>query len=105
MEREGFLDEPAYIECLPKDHALRSRENVFAFSMGCGNLQLLQMLAMALSPLDQSNAGTQLYHFVGNTMEEPTFGQCHPKCQFPKLIGTGDHCGVEALTPKIKNMS
>jgi hypothetical protein len=97
MEREGFLDDPAYIEGLPKDHALKSRENVFAFSMGCGNLQLLQMLAMAVAPLDQPNPGTQLYHFVGNAMEEPTFGQCHPECQFPKLTGRGDHCGVEAL--------
>jgi hypothetical protein len=97
MEREGFLDDPNYIQGLPKDHPLKSRENVFAFSMGCGNLQLLQLLAMAISPLDQPNPGTQLYHFVGNTMEEPTFGQCHPQCQFPDLIATGDHCGVDAL--------
>jgi len=97
MEREGFLDDPTYIQGLPKDHPLKSRENVFAFSMGCGNLQLLQMLAMAISPLDQPNPGTQLYHFVGNTMEEPIFGQCHPQCQFPDLIAMGDHCGVDAL--------
>jgi molybdopterin-synthase adenylyltransferase len=57
MEREGFLDDPAYIEGLPRDRAFKSRENVFAFSMGCGNLQLLQMLAMALAPLDQPNHG------------------------------------------------
>ncbi len=100
MEREGFLDDPAYIEGLPKDHPLRSRENVFAFSMGCGNLQLLQMLAMVLCPLDQPNPGTQLYHFVGNLMEEPTFGQCHPQCQFPDLTATGDRCGINALAAK-----
>lgn len=100
MEREGFLDDPAYIEGLPKDHPLKSRENVFTFSMGCGNLQLLQMLAMALCPLDQPNPGTQLYHFVGNLMEEPTFGECHPQCQFPDLTATGDRCGINALTAK-----
>jgi len=100
MEREGFLDDPAYIQGLPKAHPLKARENVFAFSMGCGNLQLLQMLAMALSPLDQPNPGTQLYHFVGNLMEESTFGQCHPHCQFPDLIATGDRCGTEALAAK-----
>jgi hypothetical protein len=102
MEREGFLDDPAYIEGLPKGHPLKARENVFAFSMGCGNLQLLQMLAMVLSPLDQPNAGTQLYHFVGNTMENPTFGKCHPECQFPGLVATGDNCGVEATASERK---
>jgi len=100
MEREGFLDDQAYIQGLPKDHPLKSRENVFAFSMGCGNLQLLQMLAMALAPLDQPNPGTQLYHFVGNSMEEPTFGRCHPECQFPGLIAKGDNCGIDALATK-----
>jgi hypothetical protein len=86
MEREGFLDDPVYIQGLPNNHPLKSRENVFAFSMGCGNMQLLQMLAMALAPLDQPNPGTQLYHFVGNAMEQPTFGQCHAECQFPGII-------------------
>jgi hypothetical protein len=100
MEREGFLDDPTYIEALPKGHPLKARENVFAFSMGCGNLQLLQMLAMTLSPLAQPNPGTQIYHFVGNTMEESIFGECHPHCQFPDLIATGDRCGVEALATK-----
>jgi hypothetical protein len=100
MEREGFLDDPTYIDGLPKGHPLKSRENVFSFSMGCGNLQLLQMLAMVLSPLDQSNPGTQLYHFVGNAMEEPMFGECHPQCQFPGFIAKGDHCGTEALAAK-----
>lgn len=100
MEREGFLDDPTYIEGLPKGHPLKARENVFSFSMGCGNLQLLQMLAMVLSPLDQPNPGTQLYHFVGNAMEEPIFASCHPRCQFPGLIATGDHCGIDAVAAK-----
>lgn len=97
MEREGLLDDSSYIEGLPQGHVLKARENVFAFSMGCANLQFLQMLAMVLAPLDQSNPGTQLYHFVGNTMEEPTFGVCHADCQFPGMIGLGDRAGVEAV--------
>ena len=100
MEREGFLDDPVYIQGLPNNHPLKSRENVFAFSMGCGNMQLLQMLAMALAPLDQPNPGTQLYHFVWNAMEQPTFGQCHAECQFPGIIAMGDQCGVRALATK-----
>jgi hypothetical protein len=98
MEREGFLDDPKYIDGLPNGHPLKARENVFGFSMGCANLQFLQMLSLKLSPLDQPNAGTQLYHFVGNMMEESHFGKCHPECQFPSLIATGDHSGVHATS-------
>jgi molybdopterin/thiamine biosynthesis adenylyltransferase len=94
LEREGMLDDPKYIEGLPKDHPLKSRENAFAFSMSCASLQTLQMLALVLAPLDLPNPGSQLYHFVGGDMEEPTFGSCHPECLFPSWISLGDSCGV-----------
>jgi molybdopterin/thiamine biosynthesis adenylyltransferase len=105
VEREGYLDDPAYIEGLPKDHPLKSRENVFAFSMSCASLQTLQMLALTLAPLDQPNPGSQLYHFVGGFMEKPTFGKCHSECQFPSLIALGDACDIPATGMRIKRHS
>jgi hypothetical protein len=93
-EREGFLDDPTYIEGLQKDHPLRARENVFAFSMSCASMQTLQMLALAVAPLSLSNPGAQLYHFVGAKMEPPDFTPCHAECQFPELIALGDACGI-----------
>jgi len=103
LEREGMLDDPKYIEGLPKGHPLKSRENVFAFSMSCASLQTLQMLALVLAPLDLPNPGSQLYHFVGGDMEEPTFGSCHPECLFPSLIGLGDTSGVSATGERPRN--
>ena len=94
LEREGILDDPKYIEGLPNDHPLKSRENVFAFSMSCASLQTLQMLAMVLNPLGRPNPGSQLYHFVGGHMEEPTFGNCHPECLFPSFTAKGDSCAI-----------
>jgi hypothetical protein len=90
LERDGYLDDPTYIENLTRDHPLRVRENVFAFSMSCASLQMLQMLAMTLDPLDQPNPGEQLYHFVGGYMEPAQYGVCHPECLFPGLIARGD---------------
>jgi molybdopterin-synthase adenylyltransferase len=95
-EREGLLEDPSYIEGLPQDHPLKARQNVFAFSMSCASMQMLQMLALVLSPLDQPNQGAQLYHFVGGFMEEPLFEGCNPECQFASLIATGDRSGVKA---------
>jgi molybdopterin/thiamine biosynthesis adenylyltransferase len=103
MEREGMLDDPKYIEGLPNDHPLKSRENVFAFSMSCASLQTLQMLALVLAPLDQPNPGSQLYHFVGGFTEKPTFGACHPECLFPSFIALGDSCGISATGTRPQN--
>jgi hypothetical protein len=94
-EREGFLDDPTYIEGLPKGHPLKARENIFAFSMSCASLQMLQMLALTIAPLNLSNPGAQLYHFVGGHMEPPDFTRCHAECQFPLLTALGDACGIE----------
>jgi len=103
MEREGMLDDPKYIDGLPKDHPLKSRENVFAFSMACASLQTLQMLARVLAPLDHPNPGSQLYHFVGGHMEEPKFGACHPECLFPSFVALGDSCGISATGVRPQN--
>jgi hypothetical protein len=105
LEREGLLDDPRYIEGLPKDHPLKARENVFAFSMSCASLQTLQMLALVLAPLDQPNPGSQLYHFVGGFMEEPTFGSCHPECLFPSFTALGDSCGIPVIGVRPRSAS
>ena len=95
-EREGNLDDQKYIDGLPDGHPLKARENVFAFSMSCASLQMLQMLAYVIAPLDQPNPGAQRYHFVGNFMEKPQFKVCHPECFFPTFIAKGDSCGLSS---------
>jgi hypothetical protein len=99
-EREGLLDDPTYISGLSNDHPLKMRENVFAFSMACASMQILQMLALTLDPLGQPNPGAQLYHFVGNITEPPAFDHCHAECQFPSLVALGDDCGIQATGPR-----
>jgi molybdopterin/thiamine biosynthesis adenylyltransferase len=101
-EREGLLDDPTYISGLSNDHPLKMRENVFAFSMSCASMQMLQMLALTLDPLGQPNPGAQLYHFVGNITEAPVFEKCQTECQFPSVVALGDDCGIRATGPRRK---
>jgi len=101
-EREGLLDDPTYISGLSNDHPLKMRENVFAFSMSCASMQMLQMLALTLDPLGQPNPGAQLYHFVGNITEAPVFQNCQTECQFPSVVALGDDCGIRATGPRRK---
>jgi hypothetical protein len=99
LEREGYLDDPTYIQGLPKGHPLKARENVFAFSMACASLQTLQMLAMVLDPLGRSNPGQQLYHFVGSFMEPSQHGKCNSECLFTDIVALGDHSGFQVTGP------
>jgi hypothetical protein len=103
-EREGLLDDPTYISGLSNDHPLKMRENVFAFSMSCASMQMLQMLALTLDPLGQPNPGAQLYHFVGNITEPPAFQNCNPECQFPSIVALGDDCDIRATGARKKSL-
>jgi hypothetical protein len=91
-----LLDDTTYISGLPKEHPLKMRENVFAFSMACASMQMLQMLALSLAPLGQPNPGAQLYHFVGNITEPPGFGSCLGLCLFRGVVALGYHSGIPA---------
>jgi molybdopterin/thiamine biosynthesis adenylyltransferase len=105
-EREGNLDDPMYIAALPKDHPLKTRENVCVFSMACASLQMLQMLALTVSPLGQSNPGAQLYHFVGGFMEDNSgVKACHPDCAFPSLAALGDESGIDVTGARPRKRS
>lgn len=95
VERDGLLDDPSYIQGLPKDHILRRNENVFAFSVNTGGLQFLQMLAMVISPLGISNQGEQMYHFVPGVMDEPLHAACAEHCPFPGLEAKGDRSEIK----------
>jgi hypothetical protein len=80
------------------------RENVYPFVLSCSSLQLLQALAYIVAPLDQSNPGEQMYHFVGGVTEPPHFGSCSPNCYFPSFIAKGDDCHIPVTGPKPANL-
>lgn len=96
MERRGYLDDPSYIQNLPKDHTLKRNENVFPFSSSLASLQVLQMLSMVIAPLGISDVGTQNYHFVSGTMDVEDTGPCEDYCVYPSLVALGDHCQIPA---------
>ena len=93
-EREGYLDDPRYIEGLPEDHFIRRNENVFAFSMGAASLQVLQALSMIVSPLGISNPGEQMYHFTIGRLDVEEPRACDSACSYPTLVARGDRTGL-----------
>jgi hypothetical protein len=106
LERKGDLDDPTYIQTLPKDNVLKRNENVFPFSSNLASLQVLQMLSMVIAPLGISDIGTQNYHFVLGTMDVDPPGSCYDYCPYPSLTAKGDSCGVQLTCehPKAKEV-
>ncbi len=93
VEREGYLDDPTYIQGLAATDPARRNENVFAFSTSVASLELLQMLAMVIAPVGIGNLGAQFYHFVPGILDEPRMDPCDPSCAYPPIIARGDRAG------------
>lgn len=92
-EREGYLDDPTYIENLPKGHLIKRNENVFAFSLSTASFHLLQMLSMIVAPSGITNIGAQNYHFVRGEIDKD-YSKCRETCLYPSLVARGDSSGV-----------
>lgn len=90
-EREGYLDDPTYIEALPYEHPIKRNENVFAFSLSTASFQILQFLSMIISPLGVSDVGEANYHFVTGRLDIKETNECNTTCLFPGLIAMGDN--------------
>jgi hypothetical protein len=95
VEREGYLDNPEYINGLPADHALRRNENVFAFSLGVASLEVLQMLMMVIAPSGMANPGSQWYRFVPGTLDPQRIERCNDDCPYSTTFANlGDHASL-----------
>jgi molybdopterin-synthase adenylyltransferase len=97
LEREGYLDDPKYIEGLV-NNPLLGNENVFAFSLNAAGLEVLQMLMMIIAPLGISEAGEQLYHFVPGSLDT-IYKSCENNCPYPRLIAKGDTVTFTVTNP------
>jgi molybdopterin-synthase adenylyltransferase len=98
-ERDGFFDDPDYIERLADDHPIKRNENVFAFAMSCAGLEMNQFIAMVVAPAGVSDYGAQTYHLSSGTLARDE-SDCRDGCLFSdRLLGEGDHAGIEATGP------
>lgn len=93
-ERDGLLDDLSYISGLPDDHALRRRENVFAFSLACASMEVLELLRMTVAPGGIPDVGASLYHWTLGRDDRDT-ADCEEGCPYSSsLVCTGDHSGL-----------
>ncbi|MFF0107683.1 hypothetical protein [Streptomyces hirsutus] len=93
-ERDGLLDDPAYIKGLSADHPLRRKENVFIFSASAAAAQLNQFLTMVTAPSGIADTGAHLYHLTTGTIDQSLEG-CDAGCPYEgQLRALGDYTPV-----------
>ncbi len=95
VDKRGDLDDPTYLDSLPKDHEARANENVFAFSLGLASLEVAQLLLLAIGPLGIGPI-PQNYHLITGGIDLGK-GNCDDDCGFPARIAVGDteHAGTD----------
>jgi hypothetical protein len=95
LEREGYLDDPHYIQGLADDHPGRRSENVMAFSSSVASMEVVQMLTAIVAPGNVPDVGAHIYHFGGGRLDRD-IRDCDDECPFAReLVGMGDHCDVD----------
>jgi hypothetical protein len=93
LEQAGMLDNPVYIDGLPKDHPFRSHENVFPFSLSVASMEVMLFLRMVIPHLGNANIGTQTQDFASGLLDID-MKSCKPNCPFCQLVGQGDRSGI-----------
>jgi hypothetical protein len=92
-DREGYFDDPTYIQNLPMDHSTKRNENVFAFSLSTASFHVLQMLSMIVAASGLANVGAQNYHFVTGTLDVD-HETCKGTCLYPSFTAKGDSTDI-----------
>ena len=96
VERDGYADDPRYIEGLPLNHPFKTHQNVFVFSLETAGLEVMQMLSMLASPSGLAVPGAQLYHFIPGCLDSD-FSDCQPNCFYQTLIARGDRSSINVV--------
>src|SRR6266568_434506 len=89
VERDGFLEEPSYIERLPETSPLRGNENDFPLSVSLAAHEVLQFVALVTELVGMRDVGEQRFSYFPGIIGVEHL-KCDSNCPFPLLTGLGD---------------
>ena len=90
LERQGMLDDPSYMDGLPENHQLKSRENISPFGFNLASMEVLHFITLVTDLTDSKYYGEQKYRFKQGFLSRNYDMECEPGCEFTRDIGMGD---------------
>lgn len=99
LERDGSLDDPAYIANLPADSRLRRRENIAAFSVSVTAALMQQFVSYVAYPSGFGDPGPLRFSARDHSVERDST-QCGVECPFQASTG----CGNARLDPASRHV-
>jgi len=90
VERDGSLDNPAYIAGLPAGSALRANQNVSALSIAAASALLNQFLCLVVAPSGLGDPGPLRYDLARHRIQPADVVTCAADCPYPQSVADGD---------------
>lgn len=91
LEIDGKMDDPSYINGLPKDYYKRkNNENIFPFSANLASMEIFQLITIATEAGDLTDLGVQRYRYNPGIISQYFDKKCLSNCDFVKSIANGD---------------
>jgi hypothetical protein len=89
VQRAGHLDDPSYLDSLPRDSSLLQRENVILFALNVASMQVLRLVQLMGGAAGTNAPGELRYSFPADHVQCDS-RICVDGCDFPKHIAEGD---------------
>lgn len=89
LDRDGSLDDPTYIAGLPRNSALRTRQNVFATSMAAASAMTNQFLSLVVAPSGFGDPGPMRFDLRQHRVESVQ-DKCADRCAYRSQADLGD---------------
>lgn len=89
QDRDGFFDDPKYIEKTEKETGIKTRQNIMPFVFGLSSLETIQFVELVTNLSQKGNLGQQPYDYYSGEIL-PKFETCNDGCNYQKNIAQGD---------------
>ena len=90
MERDGSLDDPAYIRASDCEKAAPTNQNVFPFSTNLASMMVMQLVRLLIEERWWPDAGGKLHYSLIPNQLVAEQRECHTHCSVSEQLALGD---------------
>lgn len=89
QDRDGFFDDPKYIERTEKETGIKTRQNIMPFVFGLSSLETIQFVELVTNLAHKGDLGQQPYDYYSGEIL-PKLAKCRTDCHYQNNTAKGD---------------